>query len=133
MTPKRFWVSVAVGIALCLMAAGLGVVCGMLTGCMQGVHAQSLTSCAQSGNVPDVLTQTWVIGNPPASVTPGIYVVNLTDGEAEIAGVTLDGTGPREQLTIPVEAANLPANGIGVSTIATSAGLVQLGCPAIVP
>lgn len=92
--------------------------------------AQSASDCLAFGPAPGVLTQSWVVGNPPAGLAPGSsYVVSLSDGEAEIAGVSLGGS--EILLTIPVPSAQLPAGGIGVNLVQINGQWQQLGCPAI--
>jgi hypothetical protein len=97
--------------------------------CSSRVIAQSPSACVTFGSTPGALTQTWVVGNPPSGMTPGSYVVTLSDGEAEIAGVSLGGADTL--LTIPLSATQLPAGGIGVNTVQIDGQWQQLDCPAI--
>lgn len=114
-------------------SACLGViVAASIAAAVQGCHslsAESETGCQQLGIDPGTLSQTWAIAGPPEALGTGTYIVTLSSGEAEIAGVSLGGS--ELLITIPVPAEQIPAGGIGINTVQINGQWVQLGCPAI--
>jgi len=117
----------AIASVVCLGSAAVGIT---LQSC-NGVAAQAGTGCQQLGHDVGTLSQTWAIANPPADLKTGAYVVTLSNGDAEIAGISLGGS--ELLITIPVPAAQIPAGGIGINTVQINGQWVQLGCPAIAP
>lgn len=120
--PTPMQLSIASGVCLVSAIAGLAV-----ESC-RGVGAQAAVDCEPLGNQAGTFSQTWALLNAPSGFVPGSYVVTLSNGEAELAGVSVGGS--ELLLTIPLPASQLPANGVGVNTVQIDGQWVQLGCPA---
>src|SRR6202000_759630 len=101
-------------IAILTIAAGAALLCFAAQGC-HSLTAESVADCLPLGPTRGVLSQTWAVGKPPAGLTPGNYVVTRSNGEAELAGVSLGGSATL--ITIPMPSAEMPAGGIGVNTV----------------